>query len=874
MAGTTYYYCIVSADGCDQVSTDAAKVTVTATATNPGTTPIATFSLPSGVKIDTEWICEEKNGFVINNSSTIKQRDADHAKLAAKASYTLTIPEGFVVNSIELYASSPNGSTVTINNVSNKIGSTYSTYKFDLSEGISGKTTLAISNGVKDVYIQSIKLFAPATSKKTLVLRFNPAGPVELTADQIASYSSPVLEAYEVVGGKETRLETLPAKITYISDDEGVATVSNGEDNTKKGTVSLKTDGVGGAKIYAMLEGDDVYEDTETMYNVIVRRGLYSKPISAAAGNKTPGPDINTSWFITERENGVEKNVVRMCFGGWKYNNGAYTPTENTERTDSWNEGASNGKVESIDGYSAYVSGTQDAMDERMALSEDKIYGESRRGWFVPSKEVVENGKSKILSYPFTLPVRGSFMTFEAAKNGTLTVYILQNGAWNKDKTDSKNIIPGAFRPHSFFVVNQRGRHVADISKDGVVVTTKQHVRGDYYCDFETGTDLSAKTTFDDNSKNVADWEEFCKNFSKEEQERIKNSWKSGVHGTQNIVKLDNGSYLAIQEGIVKYKFHVTQNETYYFFSNMSKMGFCGANFIPDEGQPITDELTLSDTEAYTAPADTKQYKSVTLNRTFKKGQWHSLTLPFRITQRGVEKIFGTDTQIILFDKAETAGGALKLKFIYHEIQNILPGYPYLIRPTLDYSGNTTPGISDPTCTLSADGQSITSFTVVGKTITPRIDPVVITDGGYTAKGTEGYSTATETAINDKSEEVHGYSEHYKEGDIFLSDSDGKLYISKGNSYGKGYRSYIRKDDTTLPAAKRIEMSYSGVEDGGVGDTPTEITFAELAPETVKAMGFTGVYNLNGQKVAGTTNGLPAGIYIVNGQKYVVNSLK
>ena len=44
-----------------------------------------------------------------------------------------------------------------------------------------------------------------------------------------------------------------------------------------------------------------------------------------------------------------------------------------------------------------------------------------------------------------------------------------------------------------------------------------------------------------------------------------------------------------------------------------------------------------------------------------------------------------------------------------------------------------------------------------------------------------------------------------------------------------------------------------------------------ISPEATNRYGKNnGVYNLQGQRVGNTTEGLPSGIYIVNGRKYVV----
>ena len=350
---------------------------------------------------------------------------------------------------------------------------------------------------------------------------------------------------------------------------------------------------------------------------------------------------------------------------------------------------------------------------------------------------------------------------------------------------------------------------------------------------------------------------------------------------------------------MVKYQFHVTGNETYYFFSNFSKMGFSGATFQPDAAQP-TDETTfsgtnsLSDTKDYTEmtmEADgtigetgltnykytiggievgkvdgvfIPQFKAITLKRTFKKDQWTTLSLPFNLTQTEVEQIFGEGTQLIVFDKAKITPERIYLTFFYHEIQNVLPGCPYLIRPTLVYAdGNNNLNSADYAPTHTIDGGNLTEFTVYNKAINPHIKQQEFKSGDYTAKCTPSYCTANESYNNIQ------YSKRYEKGDIFVSEGDGTVFISEGNSYGKGYRSYIDYTGTTA-TAKALSISFSGVEDGDDNGTTTEIRVTELADDVIQTLGIGGVYNLNGQKVADTTRNLPAGIYIVNGRKFVV----
>ena len=645
---------------------------------------------------------------------------------------------------------------------------------------------------------------------------------------------------------------------------------------------------------------------TSNIVSVTVATAIYSYKVKS--GDTAPG--INTSKYITDNS---KNKLVKMTFGGWKWgtnadkNNHTYTmPNKTKDPTDSWSAATTEG-VDKLEGYDYWFEGTQDAVDESKALT-GTIYGTPRYGWFVsPTRDA--SGKTTA-SHPYTLPVRGSFMTFEPTMNGTLSIYILQNGAWNTNRADTYKdpdgegtitfskgqIVAGEFRPHAFHVVNQRGLTVQEFSPN-YSVETKQKVNKDYYCMFK-GDEGFNQTKYDD-PHNVARWKEFSDYMSEGEQQRCHDSWKNGEGGTQTIIELDNGSFLAIEKGIAKYTFHVTGNETYYFFSNFSKMGFAGASFLPDESQPQekvegkTSTLELSDVTAYNKITATEkgtiegttlkdytykigeteiapvagvsipQFYSIKLNRTFKPNQWTTLTLPFNLTEEEVQSIFGAGTQLIQLNKGTINGNAARLEFIYHEIQNVLPGHPYLIKPT----GVEVDETNDATASVDKDGDgNITAFTVYSKCVNPFISQVDIDCGAYTFKGTPGYCTADKTNNNN----VPGYSVNYAENDIFISEGNGKLYVSGGSSYGKGYRAWIAKD-ASASAAKISSISLVIDNPGDDDDNETTtIDMADVDPDALNALGVaTGVYNLNGQKVSDDMHNLPKGIYIVNGKKII-----
>ena len=98
-------------------------------------------------------------------------------------------------------------------------------------------------------------------------------------------------------------------------------------------------------------------------------------------------------------------------------------------------------------------------------------------------------------------------------------------------------------------------------------------------------------------------------------------------------------------------------------------------------------------------------------------------------------------------------------------------------------------------------------------------------------------------------------------------------YRKKGSGYGlKGFRCwFVYEDGTTTGAAAAKQFA---IDINGVTDDVTDISNierndgAEIADQYAN-----GIFNLNGQKVTEgmKLSDLPAGIYIVNGKKYIVN---
>ncbi len=758
--------------------------------------------------------------------------------------------------------------------------------------------TFEIVSSDENVYLSGPATITVDVLKSTLILSYTDGDTGDDATEYVcnADESDPVLpddirltatDEY----GNNVSLDAL--NITYVSDDHTVANVTN------TGVITLTTPWGNGTAIIKATATSDDYDNAEAEYSITLQRGINWK-VATHPVFKDNAPGVRDTFHVSKYIGGAEKLYLVGTFGGWNRNNNTYNYPQADGSiktiTDHWYGNDTKYKKIStsstgIDGFSKYWSGAADASNETMYNSlqqyyNDEIYGVKRFGWFKQP-----DGDT---AYPFTLPVRGAYLTLEPQVNGTLSVYIEQNGPWNSEKNDvydnDSNLVsvdgngkaskfpgnaPFQFRPHAFFIVDQSGHQVDNYTPVSIITRKKvttgiassgkndtQNTMLDTFCEnYACEKGEKYKCIIDENADgyndvtNIGNWKEFKKYMSPGEQQRVYDNWSAGVNGAQVVTKLDNGAYLALDPGMVKYTFHVIAGQTYYIFSNFSKIGFSGVNFVPDDKNQPSGALALSEKVAYD-PSSLKSgdavntkpmYETITLDRKFSTGKWNTICLPFTMTEKEVETVFGKNTELIILDRVNVDAGHASIFMTYHEIQNILAGYPYLIKPT----------------------QDVDHIEVHNKVIDPDQQVLAFSNNGYTSKGTSNFCTADVTNAKGT---VNNYSYCLKAGDIFLNSNT--LYVSAGNSYLYGYRSYLELEPGAT-GAKSVSMNYSKAwfDDEEESET-TSIAVAEFAPDALEAMGITttgnGVYNLGGQRVADTLTGLPKGIYIMNGNKVVV----
>lgn len=225
---------------------------------------------------------------------------------------------------------------------------------------------------------------------------------------------------------------------------------------------------------------------------------------------------------------------------------------------------------------------------------------------------------------------------------------------------------------------------------------------------------------------------------------------------------------------------------------------------------PLTLEEDATDTDTKIEKNNGKT-QDVTLTRSLKAGVWNTICLPFDVTADQVESVMKATDNVKEFDKEDKATATIFFK----PATEMKAGVPYLIKPTedatvLNFKGVT---INNVDKLNRKNGNDYCICGVFGK---------------YTMKtdGTE----------------------------LFLNAAGKFVAPAAATNTMKGFRAYFMVPSGSSAAA--ININIDG-ETTGINDIETETTVNGK------------VYNLNGQYVGNSLNGLKKGIYVVNGKKVI-----
>ena len=325
-----------------------------------------------------------------------------------------------------------------------------------------------------------------------------------------------------------------------------------------------------------------------------------------------------------------------------------------------------------------------------------------------------------------------------------------------------------------------------------------------------------------------------------------------------------------------------------------------GPSLVLDEDNPDLSYLTETSDE----------YKNVVLhlNRTFTLNQWNTLTLPVDLTYGQMKRAFGDEMMLAELYQLNTNSVRFKTVSCTTDDEPMLTAYtPYIIKPTKKPDDNvayTTPrlkkaankywlgenesktyteeGVTRYTAgqvSIKAGHYDIPAVTLNRELLKTKLDAhwVSTTTTSASTNDMVCKGTMAKTYYKDKD----GKGKFYTDGSERRDALSGDYFMNKGTMYKvpstkqyglKAFRCWFEltgntDNGTTATApAKEVSLVIDGIEDNTTG---IDAVVDDPSSASAKAHTGAGVYNLNGQLVRPGTSldGLPQGIYIVNGKK-------
>lgn len=234
---------------------------------------------------------------------------------------------------------------------------------------------------------------------------------------------------------------------------------------------------------------------------------------------------------------------------------------------------------------------------------------------------------------------------------------------------------------------------------------------------------------------------------------------------------------------------------------------------------------------------------STMLKRNMTLGQWNTLVLPVDMSSAQLKAAFGDLVQLAQLSALN--GTVLDFKSVDLSDDNSLAltaGGIYIIKP------QKSPGVNS--VTIRADGTAETvdgPFYNIGR---HSCKDLTQSDLPKTVSSPVGEMTAHGTYVNTKC----------PPGSYVLSHGD--MYHIKKETPVKGFRCWFTFNGND---PKNVSLAIDGVAEGVIPTGLADLVDTRLQPSDI--------YNANGQLVrrgATTLDGLPKGVYIVNGKKIAV----
>ena len=319
-----------------------------------------------------------------------------------------------------------------------------------------------------------------------------------------------------------------------------------------------------------------------------------------------------------------------------------------------------------------------------------------------------------------------------------------------------------------------------------------------------------------------------------------------------------------------------------------------------------TRQFVLANADAF---VDDKQEEEPEYPVDIKGGEWWTLCLPFNMTKAMVDETFGEDTQVCLFDRVrrQVNRNTKKNRIVLYFTQNvykhktepkkadgtwnfdetalapaddeivIYAHESYMIHPTKTGKGavfavkNYQPVVGNPTPTVVMGKNEYTGESDTPDNVPYRYVGNYLEDVDTQVASQSDTQTATQALTEVKVPKFsYVYASDGKETKFWFLTSENMTWkpnkcVVQTNTRGDGQNDYEEFFDYTVSSAK--QSSFFGED---FIDTPTSIEdeMVIIAGEGSDAP----VYSLDGTLVnsTGDLTGLPKGVYIKGGKKYVV----
>lgn len=694
------------------------------------------------------------------------------------------------------------------------------------------------------------ELFTSSTSRQTFMLKVDQSN---ANAIDVTLFPSSDMEIYKIEVTQK-KVPVITPTVTGAGDDPENYTVNN------KDQFSVKFNVEGGAKgtvnaysISQVATGNAVSSTNgEVTFNGLAANG----GDAVIVAQFVPSSDENTYTYglstvvinvsdktMYRAKKGDQPKVgdwvetvpgIKMQFGGWKGAPDAPAEYRSDGTADKWGKAKKEAYIDTYPGFDYTFSANENSACETQWQYMNPNFSESSGvPYWYDEKNIPNN--------PYMMPVFGGFLKFVPSKNGTLEVYIHQNGVicTITRKNGNQEFNPHMMHIRSYYIADETGK----LCTDGVTAETL--AKPNEIWNGSNGKE-GLSTGYGNPSNDPDDKTNYETDipFYKKDYDYFKEKYGSEAPSTAQEIYNLQGGWVMLNEGASKYSFHVTAGKTYFVFTNRTKLGFYGFRFTPDENfTEVTITPSAEDATSYTltkspeTAGSSVAYKVASFKRELNAGMWNTLCLPFSLNEEQTKAALPEGFEIVDFYSVKND----KLTFKKHYYQMIDAGRPYLI--WIPGTQGEKYDMKFPAGYVAYDDK------------TSGLKPINVNG-------------------EDDSADKYVWTGTYQQMSLpknayFVAQStvNKKTVIKQnvsGNSKTNGYRAYLVAASGETPV-KALSIDYDGVDEEvttGIDDIMADLTDSETTGK---------VYNLGGQLVS--RNGLqslPKGIYIMNGKKYVV----